>query len=157
MLHPFFLVVIVSTALLLGNEFSVGAFLHPVLAQKNHREFLPVIQIFASFFGTVMPFWMGITLCAHLVLLVTTWGSPWLSTFLLLAACLLWVGILVFSLIGPVPINNRIKAWDPNALPADWEAQRQRWDYLNAIRIVLLGIAFVCLVLAYKHSAVGRL
>ncbi|MBV8900265.1 MAG: DUF1772 domain-containing protein [Verrucomicrobia bacterium] len=156
MLNLFFLAVIVSTALLLGNEFSVSAFVHPTLARKDHRGFLPAIQTFASLFGTVMPFWMGATLCAHAVLLVATWGWSWRATLLLLASCILWIGIVVFSVLGPVPINNQVRAWILDALPADWEAQRRRWDRLNAARVALVAVAFVCLILAYKNSPVGR-
>ncbi|MBV9492434.1 MAG: DUF1772 domain-containing protein [Verrucomicrobia bacterium] len=156
LLHLFFLALILSTALLLGNEFSVSAFLHPALKRRDHRGFLPVIQIFASLFGAVMPVWMGATLCAHIILLVATWAWSLQSSFLLLAACLLWLGIIVFSVVGPVPINNRVKTWGPDALPADWEAQRRRWDRLNAYRVVLIAVAFACLLLAYKDSPVGR-
>jgi hypothetical protein len=35
------------------------------------------------------------------------------------AAMLLWVAIIVFSVVGPVPINNRVKARDLQQLPAD--------------------------------------
>jgi hypothetical protein len=29
----------------------------------------------------------------------------------LLVATLLWLIIIIFSVVGPVPINNRVKAW----------------------------------------------
>jgi hypothetical protein len=30
----------------------------------------------------------------------------------------------VFSIIGPVPINDRVIAWDVASLPGDWKSQR---------------------------------
>ena len=51
----FFLILIVSTALLLGNEFSIGFFIHPSLDRANDRNFLPAVQVFARFFGKIMP------------------------------------------------------------------------------------------------------
>jgi len=107
-----FVVLILSTAALLGNEFSIGVFIHPVLARTDHERFLPVIQVFAALFGKVMPFWMATTLVLHLALLGFIWHWPTPSTVLLTVATLLWVAIIIFSIIGPVPINDRVQAWD---------------------------------------------
>ena len=145
-----FLIVILSTAALLGNEFSVGAFIHPSLSRTDAESFLPAIQVFARFFGKIMPIWMPATLLLHLILLVLTWNWAALSTVLLLVAVLLWVAIVIFSLVGPVPINDRVKAWDLQKLPPDWRQQRQRWDRLNAVRVVMIALAFLALVGSYR-------
>jgi hypothetical protein len=150
MISAFFFVLIVSTALLLGNEFSVGFFIHPSLARVDHRAFIPAIQVFARFFGKIMPVWMVATLLLHLVLVSLTWHWPASHTVFLVCAAVLWLIVIVFSVIGPVPINNRVKAWDTVRLPDDWEAQRRRWDALNAIRVILIGLAFVALLLSFK-------
>jgi hypothetical protein len=145
-----FIILIVSTALILGNEFSVGFFIHPSLARDDHRAFLPAIQVFARFFGKIMPIWMAGTLLLHLLLLWLTWQWPTDHTVLLISAVLFWIIVIVFSVVGPVPINDRVKAWDIAQLPDDWEAQRRRWDRLNAIRVGLIGIAFVALLLSFR-------
>jgi Domain of unknown function (DUF1772) len=145
-----FVILIVSTALILGNEFSIGFFIHPSLARDDHRAFLPAIQVFARFFGRIMPIWMAGTLLLHLLLLWLTWQWPADHTVLLISAVFLWIIVIVFSVTGPVPINDRVKAWDVDQLPADWEAQRRQWDRLNAIRVGLIGIAFVALLLSFK-------
>jgi uncharacterized membrane protein len=150
MISAFFFVLIVSTALLLGNEFSVAFFIHPCLARVDHRAFIPAIQVFARFFGKIMPVWMAATLLLHLVLISLTWHWPASHTVFLVCAAVLWLIVIVFSVIGPVPINNRVKAWDIARLPDDWEAQRRRWDALNAIRVILIGLAFVALLLSFK-------
>ena len=154
-MQTLFLVLILSTATLLGNEFSIGVFIHPALSRAHHERFLPAIQVFATLFGKVMPFWMAATLLLHLILLGLTWHWPALSTVLLLAATLLWLAIIVFSVVGPVPINNRVKAWDLQTLPPDWQAQRRRWDRLHAIRVVMIASAFLALVLGYKTFGAG--
>jgi hypothetical protein len=145
-----FLILILSTAMLLGNEFSIGAFIHPALSRGDGERFLPAIQVFARLFGRIMPFWMGATLLFHLILLVVTWSWPSLSTVLLLGATVLWVGIIVFSVFGPVPINNQVKGWDIQKLPPNWREQRRRWDQLNAIRVAIIATAFLALVGSYK-------
>ena len=136
--------------MLLGNEFSVGAFIHPALSRTQHERFLPAIQVFAALFGKIMPFWMAATVLLHLILLGLSWDWPAAHTVLLLAATLLWLAIIVFSLIGPVPINDQVKAWDTQKLPPDWQEQRRRWDRLNAIRVVMIALAFLALILSYK-------
>jgi Domain of unknown function (DUF1772) len=145
-----FLILILSTAALLGNEFSVGVFIHPALSRADHERFLPAIQVLAALFGKIMPFWMVATVLLHLILLGLSWDWPAAHTVLLLAATLLWLAIIVFSLIGPVPINDQVKAWDTQKLPPDWQERRQRWDRLNAIRVVMIALAFLALILSYK-------
>ena len=149
-LSALFIILIVSTALVLGNEFSVGFLIHPSLARVDHRAFLPAIQVFARFFGKIMPIWMAGTLLLHLLLLWLTWQWPADHTVLLISAVFLWIIIIVFSVIGPVPINDRVKGWDISQLPDDWETDRRRWDRLNAIRVGLIGIAFLALLLSFK-------
>ncbi|HTD15851.1 MAG TPA: DUF1772 domain-containing protein [Chthoniobacterales bacterium] len=150
LLDLLFLILIVSTGALLGNEFSIGFLIHPALSRTNDERFLPAIQVFAKLFGQIMPFWMVATSLVHLVLLVISWSWPGISTVFLLCATLLWVIICIFSVIGPVPINNRVKAWDMRNLPSDWRQQRRRWDQLNAIRVIMIIAAFVALVGSYR-------
>jgi hypothetical protein len=145
-----FLILVVSTGTILGNEFSIGFLIHPALSRTDDERFLPAIQVFAKLFGKIMPFWMTGTALLHLVLLVVLWNWPAISTVLLLVATLLWLFIIIFSLVGPVPINNRVKAWDIRSLPPDWREQRRRWDQLNAIRVVIIAAAFVALMGSYR-------
>jgi hypothetical protein len=150
MISASFLVLIISTALVFGNEFSVGFFIHRSLARADHRAFLPAIQVFARFFGKIMPIWMPATLILHLLLLWLTWRWPASHTMFLLSAAILWVIIIVFSVLGPVPINDRVKVWNIDRLPDDWEVQRRQWDALNAIRVFLIALAFVALLLSFR-------
>jgi hypothetical protein len=55
---------------------------------------------------------------------------------------------VIFSLAGPVPINNRIIKWTPQALPEDWKAQERRWDLYHWLRTSALVAAFTILVLS---------
>jgi MFS superfamily sulfate permease-like transporter len=148
-----FLILILSTGALLGNEFSIGVFIHPALSRAGEERFLPAVQVFARLFGKIMPFWMAATFLLHLILLVLTWRWPALSTVLLLLATLLWLAVIVFSVVGPVPINNRVKTWDLQNPPPDWRQQRRQWDQLNSIRVVMIASAFLTLVGSYRTFA----
>jgi hypothetical protein len=150
MISAFYFILILSTAVLFGSEFSVGFFIHPSLARADHRAFLAAIQVFARFFGQIMPIWMTLTSLLHLFLLWLTWHWLAYHTLSLVAAAILWIIIIVFSVVGLVPINDRVKSWENDRLPDDWEAQRHRWDALHAIRVFFIGLAFVALLLSWK-------
>jgi Domain of unknown function (DUF1772) len=94
---------------------------------------------------------MSATLLLHLLLLLLTWRWPASHTVFLVSAVILWVIVIVFSVTGPLPINNRVKTWDIVRLPVDWEDQRRQWDALNAIRVFLIGLAFVALLLSFRR------
>jgi FtsH-binding integral membrane protein len=97
-----------------------------------------------------MPVWMALTLALHLSLLWLTWRWPTSHTLFLIWAVTLWIIIIVFSLVGAVPINDQVKAWELARLPEDWKAKRRRWDVQNAARVVLIGLAFIALVLSFR-------
>ena len=97
MISAFFLILIISTALLFGNEFSIGFFIHPSLARADHRAFLPAIQVFAGLFGKIMPIWMPATLLLHLLLLWLTWRWPANHTVFLISAVILWIISIVLA------------------------------------------------------------
>jgi uncharacterized membrane protein len=145
-----YLVLIVSTALLLGNEFSIAFFIHPSLQRENHQGFIPAIQVFARFFGKIMPFWMIGTTILHLILVYFAWANLSNILFYILTAGVLWLIIDIFSVIAPVPVNSRVAKWDVSNLPENWETERKLWDIYNIIRVVLIITAFVFLLLAYK-------
>lgn len=147
----FYLIIIVSTALLLGNEFSVAFFVHPSLQRANHQEFLPAIQVFARLFGKIMPFWMGATVLTHFVLAYFEWTLQSTATKYILAAAILWVVIVIFSILAPVPINNRVGNWHVSNLPNNWESERRLWDIYNIIRVFLILTAFVLLLIGFKE------
>lgn len=144
------LALLLNSALLTGNEFAVAAFIHPSLSSQDHRSNLSAIQRFAHLYGGVMPIWMAVTTALHIFVCVMAWlYSP--SAFpSLFTAALIWVVIIPFSIIFPVPLNNQVKEWDLKNLPSDWENTRNKWDFYNWIRVMLLISAFVLLSVGLK-------
>lgn len=51
-----------------------------------------------------------------------------------LAAGALMVAALVITLAVNVPIDNQIKTWTLDTLPADWERIRDRWEAFHCLR-----------------------
>jgi uncharacterized membrane protein len=102
----------------------------------------------AASLGRVMPFWMPGSVLLNILLLLpfvhlnsTAWRLAAIALTIQVVAC-------VFSLAGPVPINNRIAKWTTESLPADWQAQEHRWDLYHGLRTGGLIIAFALLVLS---------
>lgn len=153
MIDAAYIFLITSTALLMGNEFSIAFFIHPSLSKTDHERHIPAIQVFARLFGKVMPFWMAGTLLLHLALAWGTWSSHHKAGSFTLYAALAWVFIVVFSVIFPVPINNRVGLWNPSDLPPNWKSERKLWDIYNSIRVVVIGLAFILLLVAYRNAA----
>ena len=50
------------------------------------------------------------------------------------AACLLIVIALLITLLVEVPIDDQIRTWTPETIPADWTTLRARWQIFHSAR-----------------------
>src|SRR5277367_3949748 len=105
MLH---LVALLVLGLMCGSELNVALFGHPVLKRQPLETHVLVRSSLAALLGRVMPFWMAGSTLLNLLLLLPfehLTESAW--RFAAIAAAIQVLAV-VFSLIGLVPINNRI-------------------------------------------------
>jgi len=138
---------VLALGLMSGSELNVALFGHPTLDRQSLGPHILVRSSMAALLGRVMPFWMtGSTLLNLLLVLpLGHLNNPaWRFAALALAIQILAV---LFSLVAPVPINNRIARWTPESLPADWKVQEHRWDIYHWFRTSGLVTAFGLLVL----------
>lgn len=138
----------VVLGLMCGSELNVAAFGHPTLNRQPVDVHIPVRASFATLFGRVMPFWMATSTLLNLLLLLPFEHLGVLAGHLAQIAFAIQVFAILFSLVGPVPINNRIKLWTTANLPSDWKAQEHRWDLYHWIRTCGLIVAFTLLVVS---------
>lgn len=147
---------VVIAGLMVGNELAVSVFVHPSLNRLDDTAHAPAAQSLARIYGKVMPFWYA------LVLILTTavatnvrpaWSEAW---WLAIVSAALWVLSIVFTLIGPVPINNQVIGWDLDRLPPEWKDLLKRWNQLHAVRVALVLAAFVSLVTACLVHSTGK-
>jgi Domain of unknown function (DUF1772) len=138
----------VVLGLMCGSELNVAAFGHPTLNRQPLELHIPMRASLARLLGRVMPFWMAGSTLLNLALLLpfehlseTAWRLAAISSAIQVAG-------VVFSLVGPVPINNRIAKWTTGTLPADWQAQERRWDGYHWLRTVGLVVGFAILILS---------
>jgi hypothetical protein len=119
--------------------------LHRVMVPMSGPEFARFLQGFLP--AAEIPFnyveVIGLVV-APSVALIALGDDPGGAPFMLTA-----VG-LAFTIAGPLLVSNRlaepnykvIRAWDPDAMPPDWEATRRHYFAFNWIRAVATWAAF---------------
>jgi hypothetical protein len=92
---------------------------------------------------------LGMTI-GPIVALVLLWDDPGSTSFVLTAIGLgiVIVGILIVSNVWKTPTYKVILAWDPEALPADWEAVRRRYFTINWVQFGTTWSAFALFLVA---------
>jgi uncharacterized membrane protein len=142
------LLTVLVLGLMCGSELNVAVFGHPILNRQPLDAHIRVRSSFAALFGRVMPFWMtGSTLLNLLVLFPFTHltEQAWQLAAIAFA---IQVCAVLFSLVAPVPINNRIARWTPQSLPDNWQPLEHRWDVYHWVRTSALLVAFALLTLS---------
>jgi uncharacterized membrane protein len=138
----FSLFTILCIGLMIGVEACVSVFINPVLRRLDDRPRAIATAMFAAKLGKAMPFWYAASLLCLLGQAFLHRHEP-SSMALLIAAAAFWAAIIIYTLAALVPINNRIAALDPAALPPDWDAQHDKWDARHQFRVVVLILSFV--------------
>jgi hypothetical protein len=137
---------VVFTGLWSGLLLMLTTVLHPMMQRMDGAgfarflaAFLPVARKAASNYIAII----GMVV-ASLAAVVTLADTPGEAPFVLAA-----IGFLL-CLGGPLLISSRlaepnydvILGWDPDALPAGWQAVQQRYYALNWIRAAVTWVAF---------------
>ena len=136
---------ILILGLMCGSELNVAAVAHPAVNRQPKEVHILMRSSLAALLGRVMPFWMvGSTILNLLLLLPIAHlnASAWQLAAIAFA---IQVFAVLFSLVGPVPINNRIAHWRPESLPDNWRADERRWDLYHWLRTSALIGAFAIL------------
>jgi hypothetical protein len=120
--------------------------IHPMLEAMDGRDFARFLRAFLpvarrAWFNYVCVIGLLLAPIAALIALGDDLGS---APFVLTA-----IG-LVLTIAGPLLVSNRLAepnydvmlAWDPDAVPTDWEATRRRYFALDWIRAAATWTAF---------------
>jgi hypothetical protein len=136
---------VVFTGLWSGLLLMLTTVLHPMMRRMDGAGFARFLAAFLPVARTAAANYIAIfgMLGASLVAVVTLAGDGGAPFALALAGFLL-------CLAGPAIVSNRlaepnydvILGWDPDALPAGWEAVQHRYYALNWIRAAVTWLAF---------------
>ena len=147
---------VVCAGLWSGLLLTLTTILHPIYAAEDGRgfalalgDFLPVARRSPTNYVLVI----GLVV-APVVALVGLWDDPSGAPFVLTAVGLglTVVGPLLTSRLLSEPTYDVILGWDPEAVPADWQAVRRRYFTLNWVRAVFTWVAFALFLAAsYVH------
>jgi hypothetical protein len=142
-MHTLDTVTITFAGLMVGSELAVSAFVNPVVWQLESGPQAQGLSSLARSLGRVMPVWYG--LCLALLALESFLHRHQAALIPLVAATLIWAGVVVFSIAMLVPINNRIASLTAAAPAPGWKRDHKKWDSLHRMPIVLLAAAVLAL------------
>jgi hypothetical protein len=145
-MHLLDTITITLASLMVGNELALSAFVNPAVWQLESGPQAQELSILARSLGRVMPVWYG--LCLALLALESFLHRDQSTLVPLLAATVIWAGVIVFSITRLVPINNRIASLNAAAPAPGWKHDHRKWDSLHRVRILLLAVAVFALTYA---------
>jgi MFS family permease len=132
--------------------------LRPVMASMDGRDFRNFMETFLQYadngLGKVFNYaWSLGMFLGPIVALVLLWDDPGSTSFVLTAIGLgiVFVGVIIVSNVWKTPTYNLILAWDPEAMPADWEAGRRRYFTINWIQLGVTWSAFALFLVALGY------
>jgi hypothetical protein len=128
----------------------LSAIMRPMLAAMDGRGFRSFMGAFLSFaerswgraFNLAWSLGMGI---GPIVALVLLWDDLGATSFVLteIGLGIVVVGVYVVANVWKEPHYKVILSWDPEAMPPDWEAGRQRYFAINLIQLAATWAAFI--------------
>ena len=123
--------------MLAGNELGTWVAVHPALGRLSAAECIRAEQEVTRRFAAIMPFWMSsvIASCLAVLALIRDRRSRAFRSTLAGTAC--FVAMLLSTLFGNVPINNRVLELSPETDAEEFSRLRERWDRLHALRVLL--------------------
>ena len=143
------------TGLSAGFLGALCTIIRPMLQAMDGRGFRNFMEVFLRYAGSGWGKWYNLAwafvpVVGSIVALVLLWDDPGSTSFILTAIGLVivLVGIWLVSNMWKTPTYNLILAWDPEAMPADWEAGRRRYFTINWIQFAATWSAFALFLVA---------
>jgi uncharacterized membrane protein len=127
---------------LVGVELAVSLVMNPIVWKLESFSQAVAIRILAARLGKVMPAWYILTCFLLLLETVHQRGKP--GAYLLIAACILWVVTIIFTVIILVPVNIRLALINADTFADGVKQEHLRWDSFHRVRIIVVFLAMIC-------------
>ncbi len=127
---------------LVGVELAVSLVMNPIVWKLESFSQAVAIRILAALLGKVMPAWYILTCFLLLLETVHQRGKP--GGALLIAASILWIVTMVFTVIILVPVNIRLALINADTFADGVKQEHLRWDSFHRVRIVVVFLAMIC-------------
>jgi hypothetical protein len=129
--------------------------IRPMQAAMDGRTFRNFMETFLRYadhsWGKVFNLaWALGMFLGPIVALVLLWDDPGSTSFVLTAIGLgiVFVGVIIVSNVWKTPHYKVMLAWDPEAMPADWEAGRRTYFTINWLQLATTWTAFALFLVA---------
>jgi len=129
--------------------------MRPMLEEMDGRDFRRFMEAFLRFadqsWGKAYNLgWSLGMFLLPIVALVLLWDDRGSTSFVLtgIGLVIVVVGVIILSNAVKTPHYRVMLAWDPEAMPASWEAGRDKYFAINWIQMVTTWSAFVLFIAA---------
>ena len=129
--------------------------MRPMLTEMDGRDFRNFMEAFLRFadqsWGKVYNLgWSLGMFLLPIAALVLLWDDRGSASFILTAIGLgiVLVGVIIVSNTVKTPHYKVILAWDPEAMPPDWEAGRDKYFFIDWIQMATTWSAFALFIAA---------
>ena len=129
--------------------------MRPMLGAMDGRDFRNFMETFLRYadngLGKAFNYlWSLGMFLGPIVALVLLWDDRGSASFVLTAIGLgiVVVSVIIVSNVWKTPHYKVMLAWDPDDMPADWEAGRQRYFNINWLQMVTTWTAFALFLVA---------
>ena len=133
----------------------LSTIMRPMLEAMDGRDFRNFMGTFLQYAGNGLGkafnlLWSLVMFLGPVVALVLLWDDPGSASFVLTAIglAIVTVGVIVVSNAVKTPHYKVMLSWDPDAMPPDWEAGRQRYFNINWLQMVTTWTAFTLFLVA---------
>jgi uncharacterized membrane protein len=138
------LLLVLVTGVFWGTWFSLSRTMY----QLSPETFIIIGKQIMQNIALGMSIMMPLGIVGVLVLLLMAGRRKKAHFYWLLTTLILFVLALAITLFIEVPIDNQIKTWTPDALPTDWKAIRDRWQFYHTDRTFLSLAGIICYLMA---------
>jgi hypothetical protein len=129
--------------------------MRPMLAEMDGRGFRTFMEAFLRFadhsLGKVFNLaWALGMFLLPIVALALLWDDRGTTSFVFtaLGLVIVFVGVIVLSNAVKTPHYKVMLAWDPEAMPPDWQAGRDKYFAINWIQMAVTWSAFALFIAA---------